>query len=256
MKNHLSSWTCGLAAALALGPLVTRAGPPFLTDDPEPVEYQHWEVYVASQHMESADGWTGTAPHIEVNYGVIPDVQLHIIMPLAYNVPSQGEDHYGYGDTELGVKYRFVHETDEFPQIGVFPLLEVPTGNSDYGLGSGHLQAFLPLWVQKSWGAKDSQWTSYGGGGYWINPGAGNQNWGFVGWLLQKQVTPKLTLGGELFHETPKQAGADSDTVINVGGIYDFSEVHHFMVTVGHTVQGPHEFVAYAAFQWTFGPGK
>jgi hypothetical protein len=27
----------------------SKAGPPFLTDDPEPVEYRHWEVYVASQ---------------------------------------------------------------------------------------------------------------------------------------------------------------------------------------------------------------
>ncbi len=23
------------------------AGPPFLTDDPEPVEYKHWEFYIA-----------------------------------------------------------------------------------------------------------------------------------------------------------------------------------------------------------------
>jgi hypothetical protein len=38
--------------------LTTWAGPPFVTDDPEPVAYQHWELYLASQHIETADGWS------------------------------------------------------------------------------------------------------------------------------------------------------------------------------------------------------
>jgi hypothetical protein len=78
--------------------------------------------------------------------------------------------------TTNGIKYRFVAETDSVPQMGVFPLLEVPSGNRHEALGSEQLQLFLPLWLQKSWGRKDNQWTSYGGGGYWITPGRGNQN--------------------------------------------------------------------------------
>jgi hypothetical protein len=54
--------------------LTTWAGPPFVTDDPEPVAYQHWELYLASQHIETADGWSGTAPHIELNYGVVTNL--------------------------------------------------------------------------------------------------------------------------------------------------------------------------------------
>ena len=237
-------------------PLLALAGPPFMTDDPEPVDYQHWEVYIATQQMKTSDGWSGTAPHLEVNYGVVPNVQLHIIAPLAYDAPTAGGAHYGYGDTELGVKYRFVVETENVPQVGVFPLLEVPSGSGHEGLGSEQMQIFLPVWVQKSWGEKDSQWTTYGGGGYWITPGRGNENWGFMGWLLQRQVTHALNLGAELFHETPKQVHGDSDTIINGGGIYDFSETHHLMLTAGHTIQGPSEFILYAAFQWTFGPAK
>ena len=33
----------GLAAILSMSP-PAHAGPPFITDDPEPVDYQHWEV--------------------------------------------------------------------------------------------------------------------------------------------------------------------------------------------------------------------
>ena len=104
------------------------AGPPYTTDDPETVDYRHWEVYLASQSFHDRDGWTGTAPHVEVNYGVVPNVQLHVIAPLAYSVPSTGRSAYGYGDTELGIKFRFVQEHSWIPMIGTFPLLEVPTG--------------------------------------------------------------------------------------------------------------------------------
>ncbi len=180
-----------LAVVFFGGALAVLAGPPFLTDDPEPVDYQHWEFYIASMHTQTAGGWSGTAPHIEVNYGVITNVQLHLIAPLAYDAPTEGGTHFGYGDTELGVKFRFIQETEHRPQIGIFPLLEIPTGSESDGLGSGHVQAFLPLWLQKSFG----DWTFYGGGGYGINPGAGNENWGYGGVLGQRQITKKILLG-------------------------------------------------------------
>jgi hypothetical protein len=39
----------------AILPAMAIAGPPFRTDDPEPVEYEHWEFYVASQGSFSRD---------------------------------------------------------------------------------------------------------------------------------------------------------------------------------------------------------
>ena len=35
-------------------------------------------------------GWAGTAPHVEVNYGAVPNVQLHGIAPLAYSIADNG----------------------------------------------------------------------------------------------------------------------------------------------------------------------
>lgn len=66
-----------------------------------------------------------------MNYGLVPDVQLHTILPLTLYVPADGASSYGYGVTELGVKCRFVHEGAWRPQIGIFPLLEVPPGPHD-----------------------------------------------------------------------------------------------------------------------------
>ncbi|MDR3667775.1 MAG: hypothetical protein P4L35_13100, partial [Ignavibacteriaceae bacterium] len=60
------------------------AGPPFLTDDPEPVDYMHWEFYVSSIQQFSDNSVDATLPHFEINYGLVPDVQVHLIAPMQY----------------------------------------------------------------------------------------------------------------------------------------------------------------------------
>ncbi len=230
------------------------AGPPFLTDDPEPVEYLHWEVYLASQWAHDKEaGTSGTLPHLEVNYGPAPDMHLHIIIPAAYSAPSEGSTQYGLGDMELGIKYRFIHEDEQGwrPQVGIFPLLDIPTGSSSQGLGSGYLAAFFPIWVQKSWGP----WTTYGGGGYWYHPGENNKNYWFTGWLLQRDFSKMLTLGAEVFNTSPKAKGESDETGFNVGGYVNLSEEHHILFSAGRDMKGQNTLFAYFAFQWTFGPG-
>jgi hypothetical protein len=224
-------------------------GPPFVTDDPEPVDYEHWEFYVASEHARLDGDWSGTAPHFELNYGVVPDVQLHVIAPLAYDVPPAGSSHYGYGDTELGVKYRFIQETNYLPQVGIFPLLEVPSGSRGDNLGNGHWQAFLPVWLQKSWGS----WTAYGGGGYGVNSLNGHDNWGFVGGVLQKQVTHNIAIGAEVYHQTALQPDfPNTGTAFNLGTVIDLSDNHHLLFSVGRSIDGPVDFQCYIAYQFTF----
>jgi hypothetical protein len=122
-------------------------------------------------------------------------------------------------------------------------------------LGSGYWQEFLPLWLQKDWG----DWTTYGGGGYWINPGHGDRNFWFFGWLLQRKITENLTLGGELFHQTSSAVGARPSSGFNIGGQYDFTEHDHFLFSVGrggtfYAIDGPavgYPTTYYFAFQWT-----
>ena len=195
------------------------AGPPFLTDDPEPVELHHWEIYLATQQYHSSDGWSGTAPHIELNYGAAPDLQLHVIAPFAYDKPSDGHAHHGFGDMELGFKYRFLHtgeEGSEF-QAGIFPLVELPTGNANKALGSGKAQVFLPLWLQKEFG----KWTTYGGGGYWLTQGPGSKDYWFAGWEVQRKVTESLTLGIEIQYHNADTVGGKAFTALNCGHIRD-----------------------------------
>ena len=205
----------------------------FRTDDPEPVDYKHWEFYSFSTGTRISGDTSGILPGFEFNYGLIPNGRLPIVAVTAFDRPAGNPTHFGYGDTEVGFKYRFIEEDKDGarPQIGIFPLVELPTGNQDRGLGAGHVRVFLPLWVQKSFG----EWTTYGGGGYWINQDEhlGDKNYWFFGWLLQRKITEHLTLGGEIFHQTADTIDGVDSTGFIFGGIYDFDEHNHLLFSAG-----------------------
>jgi hypothetical protein len=255
MSSSLMSRFSGTAAALValLFAVPALAGPPFRTDDPEPVEFQHFEINVLSLGTKTTSGWTGVLPGLEVNYGALPNLQLHAIVPVGYTAPEGGRMGFALGDIELGAKYRFITpgEDDWFPQVGIFPLVEVPVGNQNLGLGTGHVQVFLPIWLQKDF----DPWTVYGGGGYWINPGVGNKNYGFFGVALWRKVTEKLNVGVEVFHQTSSADGVKESTGFNVGTTYDFSENWHLLSSVGTGMQNrstTNQFSYYLALQLTF----
>ena len=235
------------ATAVLLWLTPALAGPPYTTDDPEPVDYQHWEFYLASQHFVTRDAATGTAPHVEVNYGVLPDVQLHAIAPVAYARSGGGPTFFGPGDIELGTKVRFVQEGDWCPMVGTFPHVELPVGDATRGLGAGHLQTFIPVWLQKSFGP----WTTYGGGGYWVNRGDGHRDYWSIGWLVQRRVSDLAAVGTEVFYTTPDHVGGGANLEFNVGLILDLSEHHHLLVSAGRGIIGDNRFQAYAAYQLT-----
>lgn len=241
-----------LCSALAIGN-PAWAGPPFRTDDPEPVAYRHWEIYGFSAATHLHGDTAGILPGVEINYGAAPNLQLHIVAPLAFDKPSGNGMQYGRGDTEFGIKYRFIQEDEEGwrPQVGIFPQIEAPTGDADRNLGTGHTRQFLPVWLQKSFG----DWTTYGGGGYWFNPGAPNKNYWFYGWLLQRKITNNLILGGEIFHQTAGTIEDKDSTGFNLGGIYDLTENYHLLFSAGRGMQNANptnEFSYYMAFQWAF----
>jgi hypothetical protein len=227
-----------------------RAGPPFFTDDPVPLNLHNWEVYLASQDFVTRDLVSGTLPHLEVNYGVTDDLMIHGIVPLAYSRPTGMPFQYGPGDVEIGLKYRFVHETESRPQIGTFPHVQIPVGSQARGLGNGYVQVFLPLWIQKSWGP----WTSYGGGGYWTNPGPENNDFWMFGWEVQRDLSKNITVGVELFRNTPDSAGSSGETALNFGALVTIGKGKIVMFSAGRDIQGDNCFFGYIALYWTWGP--
>lgn len=222
------------------------AGPPFNTDDPEPVEFRHWEYYISSINNFQAGIWSGTAPHLECNYGLIQNVQVHLLLPLNYNfVRHMGTD-FGYADTEFGIKFRFIQETESSPQVGIFPIAEIPTiKNSEFS--DGKTKIYLPVWLQKSWG----DLTTYAGVGYWLNPGINNKNWIFSGWEVQYNISPVVTLGGELYYHSADKKDSGSVTGFNIGGFINPSEKIHLLFSFGNTFTKDNTYTSYLGILWT-----
>jgi hypothetical protein len=213
------------------------------------VDLGHLELYVFSmgQHVHGIS--TGVGPAVEFNYGILPDTQFHLVVPYAYNRSPGAPEQRGPGDAELGLKFRFLHETDTRPQVGIFPLVELPTGRAEQGLGSGHTQVYLPIWIQKSWGP----WTTYGGYGWWRNPGEGNRNWNYAGWLLQRDLGEKLNLGAEVFHASAATLSGQAATGFNGGGQVNLSDRQHLLFSAGRTVSGDRQSLFYVGYQLTVG---
>ena len=231
---------------LSLGSRTLFAGPPFQTDDPEPVPWHHYEAYLFSTVDGGPGGSSWALPAFEFNVGAAPNLQIHLIVPGAYVTP---QDNYGIGDIELGAKYRFVRESGRYPEVGVFPLIELPAGSSELGLGNGQLWARLPVWMQKTHGP----WTTYGGGGYQINHAPGMKSSLFAGWLIQRQITRRLVLGTECYYQQAQSVGSREQTDLDIGGYYNFRENLSLLFMIGRSVHGEQQTVGYFGLYYTWG---
>ena len=251
MSRILSCITL-IAAILFLCASTTslRAGPPYITDDPEPEELHKWEINLATQDFRQGGSWSGNALHADIAYGLLPDLELNLLAPFSYEAPRHETGHLGYGDTQLGFKYRLLAEKGPLPEVGFAPFVVLPTGDHDLGIGNGKAQLFLPLWLQKTFGS----WTSYGGGGYFFNPGdAENRDYWFVGLVIQRKMSESFNLGMEIFRKTADTRDGSAQTVLNIGATLDLSEHYHLLASAGHSVEGPSQFFGYLAFQITLG---
>ena len=252
--------TIALSLALLFAP-AAHAGPPYQTDDPDPVDYHHFEMYafeLSDSTGKNAGGTIVELPAYEVNYGAAPGLQLHLVVPptVAF-LPGGATSNYGLGDTELGAKLRFVKETKHVPELGIFPFFELPSGNAAKGLGVGKTWYRMPLWFQKSWGPEDTQWTTYGGGGETIVPQDGYKNFPFAGWLVQKQLNKKISLGAELYGhgaEGPAALSTRASTLLDLGGIYEFHDGFDLLFAAGKSIYGQPETYSYLSLYWTWGP--
>ena len=219
-----------LPVSLALGVACTAAvaGPPFLTDDPEPVDLNHAEINLITQQTRAAGGRGGSVAG-EVNLGCAAGMQCHVAVPVAFDHAAGGSSQAGLGDIEFGVKYRFLDRPDDGWSAAVYPTLDLPTGDSGRGLGNGRAQLLLPLWVQRSSGP----WSWDAGIARLLNRAPDARDSWFEGLLAQRAFGDRLTLGAELFHRSSTAIGEPSAAGFNVGAIVGIAPDQNLLVSAG-----------------------
>jgi hypothetical protein len=88
---------------------IAQAGPPFVTDDPEPPPPGGWEINVPFIIEHAASGTEMNAPLFDLNYGLLPNVQLQFQAPIKI-VQQESDQAAGLGDPLLGLKWRFLSD--------------------------------------------------------------------------------------------------------------------------------------------------
>jgi hypothetical protein len=217
-KLFLGLWALVAAAAPAW------AGPPFVTDDPEPTDYHKWEIY---NYLDGtrADGITAAEFGLDLNYGGFKDVQLTATLPLQ----TQSGAPVTVGDVELAVKYKFLHQDPHglAPDIAVFPRVFLATAP-----GSRYAQFLLPVWLQKDFGAT----SVFGGGGYTVNPGPGNRDYAIWGAVLTQQLRPGFQLGLEYAGQGRSASDVPALHVLNLGTVIHIKGPYSLLGSFGQGV--------------------
>ena len=237
---------CG---ALLLGMITpAMAGPPYLSDDPEPTDYKHFEIYTFSNGTAARDGTSGEAG-VDFNYGGAPNLQLTATLPVAYNFAVSGPALGGLANIELAAKYRFLTQESFGLDVAIFPRVFLPSVSPN--VGEQHASFLLPVWLEKDWG----QWSAFGGGGCEISRGGDSQDFCLMGMVITRQIVPDFQLGLEVFHQTPDTRGGEATTSVGVGARYDLNEHFHLLGYLGRGIQNMDEtdrYNWYASILFTF----
>ena len=222
-----------------------QAGPPFLTDDPEPPPPGGWEINVPFIFERTSRDIEMDSPLLDFNYG-LPDVQLKLEFPIKILYTDSDGTTAGAGDLLLGVKWRFLNNVQSKFQLGVYPQLLLPTGDHAHGLGEGRSAFAFPVVAQQSW----EKWTIYGNVGFWWQTASETRNYVYAGAVLEREITERLTLGLELFGNSPKERDGHSDLAFNIGGVLRFSDHVNLLLSAGRDIVGDTHAMAYIGLQF------
>lgn len=233
-----------ILVVLSAWPLAAWAGPPFLTDDPDPVAYGHLETIPFYSMDRAADGETLQGPVMDLSYGVFPGAHLNIETGFVHAMPAAGIPAFGFSDTRVALKWRFLDEGAERPEIALYPAVIFPTGSASRGLGNGQVSYQFPVWLEKNWG----DWSSYGGGGWTLNRAAGQRDYFYGGWQVQRKLGDSLFLGAEVYSQGAVAQGSPGYTALNAGGGYALTPSTSFIFTFGHSFAGASHALAFIGF--------
>ena len=128
-------------------PARAQGGPPMVTDDPGTPGDGHWEINFGAITAHTRGRTEIAAPDIDLNYGWGDHIQLKVDAPWVSAHDSGQGWKAGTGDTEFGVKWRFIDEEQGGFSLSTYPQYTRSLSNSSIrrGLASAGHEFFLPL---------------------------------------------------------------------------------------------------------------
>jgi len=207
------------------------AGPPLLTDDPDTPGDKHWEINVAFVLNKYQTESTYDTPNLDLNYGVGNNIQIKYEVPWLILHEQGIGTQTGLGNSNFGVKWRFLNEEQYGVNMSTYPQYEFHsiTSSVNKGLVEEGTNLLLPVEVSKKMGPV----LIDGEVGYTIEQ-QHEDEW-LYGFFIGYDVRENLTILGEIHCITAKGINKN-DAVFNVGTQWDFTKNYGLLASAGRSL--------------------
>ena len=236
----------GLPAALAQG------GPPMLTDDPGTPGDKHWEINTAWIMTQTRSGDRSMAlPLLDINYGVGAHLQLKYEVPWLVTHATGEKTKSGLGDSEIGVKWRFLDEENNHVDVSTYPQFSFNnlTSSRRRGLVEEGSSFLLPFEFHGKAGGLE--WNAEIGREFQTREA---DEW-LYGFAVGRELNERFEFAVEI-HGEGKFATNDDQLIVNVGGRWKLSENRTLLFSAGRSLNRLHgaefNFVGYLGLQFTY----
>ena len=140
---------CTFFLSLISFKLHAEGGPPLITDDPGTPGARKWEVNLAFTFNESRHDRVVNSPLADINYGILDNLKVSVQLPWESTVASDTGHHpSGLGESQFGVKWRFLDEEKNSVSMSIYPQLVFGWGSLNISHDNEPHQTHLILPVE------------------------------------------------------------------------------------------------------------
>lgn len=233
-----------LAASLSV-----HAGPPLITDDTGTPGDGGWEINLPITLEQTRNQRTFEAPLLDVNYGLGERTQLKFEVPWVMLDRRDDGTTEGLGNSEIGVKYRFLDGGRHGTSMSIYPQLEFnnPTSSDERGLVDEGVRLKLPVQMTRSIGP----FGFYLEAGYEFVEAEGDE-W-LYGVATGYPVNDRLELLAEVAGTASHDFG-DDELVFNIGAKVVLNDYLNLLLSAGRSFResssGEPELLGYCGLQF------
>lgn len=240
---------------IACASMRAQGGPPLITNDPGTPGPNSWEINVGLIPDLQQNQRSFHAPDLDINYGVGKRIQLTYEVAWLLETVDPNPMKAGLGQSQLGVKWRFLDNGEGRFQMSLFPQISInnPDRAVQRGLVPRGWSLILPIEMSKKLGPIDVDFEV----GYNVNH-FGPNGW-ITGLALGHQMTKRLELIGELY-SLGTVDGAMHQETWDFGGRYTLHPSFILLFMSGRSFSGPSsgqpQYIGYFGMQFLFPPPK
>jgi len=221
-----------LALLFSTARVLAQGGPPYYTNDPGTPGHLNWEINLGYMPFLYSDQSVSHTPDLDINFGVGDRIQLTYENAwLRVRNPASPAE-FGLGQSNFGVKWRFLDGGDSGLSISTFPqgFVNNPDDAVRRRITPASQSFLLPVEFTRKVGPVD---VDYEIGYNFVHNGP---NGWLTGLIIGRDFTKKLELDMEFYDQGPFHL-PDTQPTLDVGGRYKIHKPVILLFMAGRSLE-------------------